>query len=703
MDDSDELQRRAYDALVADGGRPSHPLQLLKRVVIAPGEFRDILTCWQDRPDEWQVFTKQLKRWRDFRAFQLFMRQKNQFPDYANELGAYLGLRRGFTFPPSFRTAAPCGLREDPTSQGKLATWIEYLYYEYREHDKYEKHKRGREQLYLQAWNTLVKSGVLHPSEDSISTALDICSPSSMEIARQMYEKRQVRYRIGDLGSELAAAQPPQSRTPEGHRLLALAERRFAEAKRNLELMDKRAKQLLDFKKKIEPYRAAKEKTERHEALVKWTLDQVPLIEKEEGLTRADPLPSIDVPTEDTAPAAPQTFAPFIRLPAELRQQIWLECLPPRPTAHFFEVLNHPRKRHMAPYWSTQEFRVRATRGRDSGYRVVYALLATCREARIVVAAHYRRLQLGTAHDGLAPPSNVDGDHERESSESNRQRSAGRAGSEPWCYPFPVFQTFDWIPADDLIVLCFPPKQARLPATHAITFARGPARHVGLLLPMEVLMKAQFGLDYGDGQVIMNENRVDDESQITLIPEFLKTLRAPGVGETTRRGTSENEKADSGTAVGGGVKMAFVLFEGWNAYDGYRAWIPSVRNAAARREWLAQCRKKNVSWGFEGARRDETCVQWKWQTPDKNYTLRRRYFWWLGSGHNALAAPEIGDIMERSPGSRVLGYAGVVGAGCRASGWREFEGANVLGWIVPELPEVGHEAMTANDGERRTA
>ncbi len=37
----------------------------------------------------------------------------------------------------------------------------------------------------------------------------------------------------------------------------------------------------------------------------------------------------------------------FILLSAEIRHEIWLDCLPVRPTTHFFEVVNYSRKRHM--------------------------------------------------------------------------------------------------------------------------------------------------------------------------------------------------------------------------------------------------------------------------------------------------------------------------------------------------------------------
>lgn len=106
-----------------------------------------------------------------------------------------------------------------------------------------------------------------------------------------------------------------------------------------------------------------------------------------------------------------------------------MHTLAPRPTAHFFDVLNHPRSQHLAEYWNTKEFRVAATKEHDSGHLAVYTLLGVCRQSRFVVGSYYRR------------------------------RQAGRGGpSAAWQYPFTVFQTFDWIPADDLVLLCFPAK-----------------------------------------------------------------------------------------------------------------------------------------------------------------------------------------------------------------------------------------------------
>ena len=214
------------------------------------------------------------------------------------------------------------------------------------------------------------------------------------------------------------------------------------------------------------------------------------------------PLPSIKVNgnrEEATVADVPCAFRRFLSLPAELRHQIWLDCLPRSPTAHFFDVLNHPRKPHMAQWWSFNEFRVCASREHDSGYRAVYALLAVCSESRTIVADHYKRLQ-----QGLLDPA-------------------------AWQYPFPVFQNFNWIPADDLVVLRFPPKQlAPLPKGHAITFSAGPARNVGVCLPKEALLVADFGLGNLTGTL-------GEATQVSVIPEFLGRLRRVSNRLTTDR------------------------------------------------------------------------------------------------------------------------------------------------------------------------
>ena len=79
-----QVETESYNALVDDGGRPSHPLGLLEDIVKNPGEYREILTFWQGKypqEDEWRVFSSQLAGWDDFRRLQRFARGQSIY-DY---------------------------------------------------------------------------------------------------------------------------------------------------------------------------------------------------------------------------------------------------------------------------------------------------------------------------------------------------------------------------------------------------------------------------------------------------------------------------------------------------------------------------------------------------------------------------------------------------------------------------------------------
>jgi hypothetical protein len=646
-----DAERTAYNALVATGGRPSHPFHLIEDVLASPGEYRDILGFWKNLPDEWQVFTKQLQRWQWFqRQQQCERRPDHNFSLYTHKIETYLSHRLGFEFPPAFK-APVGGLQEDLGCQSKLATWIEYLAFEHRRSDSYSDSMEKHAQDYVEARDKLVQLGVLGPSEERGHSALELCTPSSVQVARRMYERRTI-----------ASGMPTYGCSVKGKALVEAYNRQQARVKQQLELelRDQRAQQILEFKQKTRPYRLAKDKYDRHRLLLQWVLDQVPLIVAEEGMgvIGTSILPSIEEVVEAsqrTTSTPPCSFPQFSRLPPELRRHIWAECLPPRPTAHFFDVLNHPRKRHMAQLWSSKEFRVAASKEHDSGYRVVYTLLATCRESRVVVAEYYRRLQ----HDRTSPA---------------------------WQAPFPIFQTFDWIPADDLIVLHFPPKQALLPNNHAITFSSGPARNVAICLPMELLLIAQFGVEEeGTGRMLRmgfdNQGVVDDETQIRLIPEFLKSLRG-------QRGSGD---ADGGVVGGGsphgGIKNVYVAYEGWYPYH-RRA---DTADPAAKRQWLADARNWGLtSWAFKGAREDESMGPWKRAAMlgvGNGAPRPNRDWWWVGSGDNALKGWDPEDVVEQAPGARVADCVRDIRDGCMDYGWSEFEDVAALGWMLePQGP-----------------
>ena len=114
------------------------------------------------------------------------------------------------------------------------------------------------------------------------------------------------------------------------------------------------------------------------------------------------------------------TFHLFQRLPNKIRFRVWENCLPPRPTVHFFDLINHPLARHHQHLWSNKEFRLRASRDHESGYLHVLPLMGTCREARAVVASYYRRPSPACfAFASATAPSETDGSNTSTHSQRN--------------------------------------------------------------------------------------------------------------------------------------------------------------------------------------------------------------------------------------------------------------------------------------------
>lgn len=633
------FEAHAYNALLDDGGRPSHPLSLMEDVVAAPGQYRDILAFWQDRSDEWQVFTKQLSRWQAFRAHQRQVREPKRFPSYVEEL--HLRLKRhGFEPPPAFEKA-PTGFSRQLDRQDKLATWVEYLNYEFTRRDEYDKWLTTCRPGYDEAVSQLSRSGVMRPLERARCLNGDICRPSSIEIARLKFERRRLqdvienseaRAELREYGYLQFARQEEEEEE----------ERQLTTIRKQLETMDKRASCVSEFTRKTHPYRFALDRAERHDLLLRWMLDQVSLIEKEiRSLTSKKD-------RDESGTARPASFSRFKQLPPEIRLKIWTECLPTRPTVHFFEVVNHQRKRHLAHSWSSKEFRVRAAKARDSGYLAVYTLLASCREARLAVEAYYG--------------------HQSPSSRCSQQ------GDEPdmngWCLDF---QTFDWIPTDDLVVLCFPPIQVpQLPKAHAITLTHGsgrPARNVGLLVPKEVLIMEQLSLsDDVEGD--------DDANQVLLIPEFLNALRKQ---QRTSRGMND---------FLGGIKQAYFIVEGVEGLqmDHTEKDTPSNRDVRSR---CAIWANDVLNWSFVARRPLEVPLLWgsfahgppEDVDIDTNSCHSPRDLWWLGSGTEALGLLQPDDMTERVPARRINSFRSILERGCQDLGWNEFEGVGVLGWL----------------------
>lgn len=97
-------ERKGYEELLADGGRPWYPIHFLETVSTNPVEHKELLHCWQGDTyygqNAWEVFEPQLLRWRDFRAWQLKMRERHaeSLPKYVDDHRKHLA-EQSFTQP----------------------------------------------------------------------------------------------------------------------------------------------------------------------------------------------------------------------------------------------------------------------------------------------------------------------------------------------------------------------------------------------------------------------------------------------------------------------------------------------------------------------------------------------------------------------------------------------------------------------------
>ncbi|KAF2271533.1 uncharacterized protein EI97DRAFT_462771 [Westerdykella ornata] len=339
------LQRGMYKMLVDDGGRPSHPLSRLEDIVENPGEYREILTFWQGtypREDDWRVFGRQWSRWRAFRGLQrfargqrgydywrslweekcalqkfscpeveenseenwqhtwrlhqehhdnhvqlgssympwrLFIKRKGQtisqqgFPEYAEALKERLA-SHGFT--------RPFQLDEDAARQDKMTTWIEYLGYEYWWYDYHTGIVRRYQRRHDDAWKELVDSNVLRPGE----TEEGICNrddPFEDVNKQKMAERAMDAAKSAVSSAETAMAYPGKYKgSPQilKERLLA-ARSQLEAAQAEYESIKRRIDCIGRFHRRTREYQIAKRDAERHELLLRWMLEQVPLIEAE--------------------------------------------------------------------------------------------------------------------------------------------------------------------------------------------------------------------------------------------------------------------------------------------------------------------------------------------------------------------------------------------------------------------------------------
>lgn len=205
--------------------------------------------------------------WTEFRGYQRSVREEGRFPAYCQQLQNRLGKH-------DFRR--PTQLNEDLHRQNKLATWVEFLNYEYSKHDSMANIGSRLKRQHDEAWNILVDSNVLKPSETEKSLW---GLPFGIQLEKEELDaKMAVEYAASVVMSTEKSSEwaPPQMKER-----LSAAKLKLDTAIHSLENIRKRRNLIVDFHCQTKSYNIAETYANNQLILLRWILQQVPLIESE--------------------------------------------------------------------------------------------------------------------------------------------------------------------------------------------------------------------------------------------------------------------------------------------------------------------------------------------------------------------------------------------------------------------------------------
>ncbi|RWA03794.1 hypothetical protein EKO27_g11311 [Xylaria grammica] len=287
--------RDRYHELINRGGRPLYPVDLLDSVAEDPRAYRDMLRPWLDHhnqdPPEWDLYGKQLRRWKAF----LHWQQKNRREDPPLEVeGTYEIFVRDFrraspTYTEAVKEllahygpARPFQFHDDPKQQDKLMTWIEYLGFECAVHYLYVHDVKKNQTEYDKAWKTLVETKVLRPFETEEYVRTTECAIHHDREREQAY--RAVKSAKTFLLSAQQAEDNPRESCcgkPAAGTHIRVAQSSLDAANESLAVIERRNGLVTNFIVEIQCWRIAQRRVERKWAQVEWILEQLPMVEAE--------------------------------------------------------------------------------------------------------------------------------------------------------------------------------------------------------------------------------------------------------------------------------------------------------------------------------------------------------------------------------------------------------------------------------------
>ncbi|KAK3986206.1 hypothetical protein QBC44DRAFT_333815 [Cladorrhinum sp. PSN332] len=727
----------AYNSLVDNQGRPSYPIQLQQEIVTAPGQYRDIFHAWRgsDGADDCFVFTKQLAAWSLFRHFQSIVR--GQVPGatmlclcwtpglngYVDELANFSRKQLQDLVPASFITLSNFVVSENLDTQNKVTTWLEYIFFLYTRQEKRlevfsldrcsDQESVDRVKAFRQLRARLHQVIIQHRPK-GYTDERSIWFPTELEGKRRDLYRNQLCKLLAD--GEQGATQSVQEELD-----------RLDKFDGYMEKQD-RSLSISSYRWGVRGYYQEADRVEIESIRLRWAVDQLALVvEEETGVAPSGHkptlghvkgyselrLPPVDFPelirpvnpigdfpsirVERSNCAAGGAFAPFLNFPQEIQDSIWQHALPDGPTTHFFDVVTHtPTTYGPSHYrWNCHEFRVVPNQDHDSGYRTVHNLLAACRNSRKQVCRYYRTLQRRTGFRS----DNQYGVDDNEATDTH----------------FPTVRSFDWIPAEDVIVLCFPPKHAdTLPDRNAISLARraggGCPRNVGLMFPKEMMM-LMADVESRDANNTWNleteeyqdYGKIGEAANVARTTTVLNLLRNPRFVPNLALRRTEPKRFPVG--FGAGIKKVFFIVEGWTTSMGAAGDDAHAKTDVQKQQFLGECSKNHVGWIFEHSASREPMRPWDSALAVGQMENRRpgwtqdspfeRQVFFLGTGRRAFMTQEVGDIVEHEYSYALGKWALALHNICQDEewGWDEFGGVEILGLVDPDFLERGNKMV----------
>ncbi|KAM3526948.1 hypothetical protein NHJ13051_003219 [Beauveria bassiana] len=333
-------ERRSYDELVADGGRPLYPIEMLESVAKDPEQHRHLLQPYWRHPGinyktdyhlDWEVFQRQLRQHKAFRNWQLDNRGIIEEPDfdaYVEQHKAHLRKHcRGRSLaeieanPESLkgpnteweemqskrarerrqfreqgcssfdeyhaalqRRLAAHGLSEkttllaDPRIQDALTEWHEYLGFECWWQDQYTREYKDRLKRYDQNWNFIQRQKCV--TSDHTLKFIENCMGSHLGAQR-----REARREIEKAKSKVEKARQHIGLEPVDGSHKEVTPQALGDALQQLAEAEKRSKELDCINAAIAHVFAlddgcscAKDDVDSQPALIQGVIDQTPLI-----------------------------------------------------------------------------------------------------------------------------------------------------------------------------------------------------------------------------------------------------------------------------------------------------------------------------------------------------------------------------------------------------------------------------------------